>query len=59
MIATRVFWQLLIHGKVAFEDLTRATRNIDRAIKAADKTYRYYELIACGHMVADVTLHDS
>lgn len=40
LLEMRTFWQLLLHAKVRFEDLTRAARKIDSAIKSADRTYR-------------------
>lgn len=36
----RAFWQLLMHAKVRFEDLTRASKDMDTAIRQADQAYR-------------------
>lgn len=38
--ATRGFWQLLMHGQVAYEDLIRATVDINTCVNAADRVYR-------------------
>lgn len=40
LLELRYFWQMLLHAKVQFEGLTRATRKIDKAVKHADKVYR-------------------